>query len=105
MKDVRKLRRPPTAPAHAPREAEPRQAVDIARRLWTEAVDPAGTLVERYLSSRGLTLPTDAPIRLHPRSPRGADRLPARVVRRRQFHRDGTICMKTLNRRRLPSRG
>jgi hypothetical protein len=37
--------------------------------LWHEASDPRGTVVERYLSSRGLTLPddvADSVVRFHP---------------------------------------
>jgi putative DNA primase/helicase len=42
----------------------------FALRLWREASDPRGTVVERYLSSRGLTLPddvADSVVRFHPR--------------------------------------
>jgi hypothetical protein len=41
----------------------------LALRLWNEGVDPRGTVVDRYLASRGLTLPDDiagAVIRFHP---------------------------------------
>jgi hypothetical protein len=56
----------PIASPEAPREAP--QTIDLARRLWAEAVEPAGTLVETYLASRGLMLPDDAPLRFHPRA-------------------------------------
>lgn len=54
---------------------------DMARRLWSEGTDPAGTLVARYLTSRGLALP-DAPdvLRFHPACPRGAERWPAMLA-------------------------
>jgi hypothetical protein len=45
-------------------------------RIWREAGDPHGTVVEEYLAGRGLTLPPDASrsIRFHPRCPlRDAD--------------------------------
>ncbi|TDH59808.1 hypothetical protein E2C06_25535 [Dankookia rubra] len=38
----------------------------MGRSLWHEAGEPAGTLVEAYLGSRGLALPADAPLRFHP---------------------------------------
>jgi hypothetical protein len=41
---------------------------DIGRRMWQEAVNPADTLVVRYLASRSLALPIDAPLRFHPRA-------------------------------------
>ena len=43
---------------------------DLAMRIWHEAADPRGTLVERYLNGRGLNLPDEATnesIRFHPR--------------------------------------
>jgi hypothetical protein len=63
-------------PPRSNRPAATRQApcgrgagtLGLARRLWREAVPAAGTLVERYLRSRGLALPGDAPIRFHPRA-------------------------------------
>jgi Toprim domain len=44
-------------------------------RLWKKAGSPYGTLVERYLARRHLTLPADAGdcIRFHPRCPFGKD--------------------------------
>ena len=41
----------------------------LALRLWQEARDPRGTMVEGYLESRGLTLPDDVAdgvVRFHP---------------------------------------
>jgi hypothetical protein len=52
----------------------------VARQVWNEAVDAGGTPVERYLASRGLTLPPGAPISFHPACPRGAERLPAMLA-------------------------
>ena len=63
------------------RHAEPRSPdpvpddaakVERARAIWREAVDPIGTVVERYLASRGLDLPwrtAGAAIRFHPACP------------------------------------
>lgn len=53
---------------------------EIARQLWIEAIPARGTLVERYLASRRLTLPVAAPIRFHAACPRSAERLPAMVA-------------------------
>ena len=39
-----------------------------------------GTPAEAYLASRGLVLPSDAPLRFHPSCPRGPERLPALVA-------------------------
>ncbi len=57
------------------RDAREPIADDIAKRnaaltLWSRAVDPRGTLVERYLNGRGLNLPIEAAfeaIRFHSR--------------------------------------
>lgn len=54
--------------------------VDSARRIWTAAVDAKGTIVESYLTRRGLSLPGDAPIRFHPSCPRDKERQPAMVA-------------------------
>lgn len=56
--------------------AEDRKRVDQATRLWDEAMDPRGTLVETYLRSRGLALPAagDAVVRYHPKCPFGRGR-------------------------------
>jgi putative DNA primase/helicase len=48
-------------------DADQRSA--LALRLWNEACDPRGTVVEEYLASRALTVPEDvagAVIRFHP---------------------------------------
>ena len=45
-------------------------------RLWREAVDPRGTLAEKYLSGRGLELDDDLcerVLRFHGRCPFGKD--------------------------------
>ncbi len=57
-------------------EARKRWSLEKAARIWDEASDPAGTLVEAYLASRGLSLPPDAPLRFHPRAWRNADNGP-----------------------------
>jgi len=63
--------KPKTAPdAH-------RSNLDVALRCWNEGVDPTGTIIEAYLASRGgLTIPSGAPIRFHPRCQRGRRDLP-----------------------------
>ncbi len=71
---------PPRAPAEAPKAKAVKNTVSFARTIWCEAAPAAGTLVERYLGSRGLTLPPDAPLRFHPACPRGSERLPAMVA-------------------------
>lgn len=66
---VRQGARRPVAPSYARAEASDavnlrgQWSVNLGRTLWREAVPPAGTLVETYLASRGLTLPEDAPLR------------------------------------------
>ena len=65
------------APSSAP---EPKSTLPLARAIWAEAVPAIGTLVERYLASRGLTLPPRAPLRFHSACPRGKERLPAMVA-------------------------
>jgi hypothetical protein len=60
--------------------ADDARKADLARRIWREATLPAGTLVEDYLSSRGLALPEEPVLRFHPRCPCGADRMPAMVA-------------------------
>jgi hypothetical protein len=62
--------------------------VAAALRIWNEAIDPRGTLVETYLVARGLTLPDEcagAAIRFHPSCPFriegcGIVRLPAMIA-------------------------
>ncbi len=71
---------PPEAPHGASTEAGKddgkKWSRDLADRLWREAVPPAGTMVEAYLASRGLTLPGDAPLRFHPAAWRNRDNGP-----------------------------
>jgi putative DNA primase/helicase len=53
------------------------------RAIWREAYDPRGTLVEKYLASRGLPLPDEAAgeaLRFHPRCPFGGTTTPAMVA-------------------------
>ena len=48
-----------------------------AVRLWAEAIEPRGTLAERYLNSRGLDLPDDVAarvVRFHGACPWGGER-------------------------------
>ncbi|NKE45149.1 hypothetical protein HB662_10190 [Roseomonas frigidaquae] len=64
--------RPVPAPPESPREASPSTTLDLARRIWGEAVVAAGTPVETYLAARGLALPDGAPLRFHHRAWRNA---------------------------------
>lgn len=59
--------------------AGPSATLDLARRIWREAVAPVGTLVESYLASRGVSVEA-TPLRFHPACPRGAELLPAMVA-------------------------
>ena len=61
-------------PTFTPRQPGPERdnAARIARAvaIWNEAVDAHGTVVERYLASRGLDLPDGSDVlRFHPRCP------------------------------------
>ncbi len=68
----------PAAPR--PTRTEPALTMALARRVWTEGTDPAGSPVDIYLRSRGLSPPAYAPLRFHPACPRGAERLPAMLA-------------------------
>ena len=70
---VARLSPPTIAPDHA-------STLELARRVWCEAVSPVGTLVETYLHHRGVRL-SDAPvIRFHPNCLRKDGPLPAMVA-------------------------
>lgn len=73
--------------AHEPAPADNRQA--SALRLWHEAVDPRGTIVETYLASRRLDLPAGvamSALRFHPTCPFGPGvRLPCMVAAMRSI--------------------
>jgi putative DNA primase/helicase len=74
-------RRPSTAvPAPAKRQDTSKATVPFARAIWSEGVPALGTPVERYLASRGLTLPRNAPLRFHPACARDKERLPAMIA-------------------------
>lgn len=70
----------PPPPRPAPTRPADSRNTDTARRLWCEAVQPAGSPVESYLRTRNLGLQDHAPIRFHPACPRGAERLPAMLA-------------------------
>jgi hypothetical protein len=73
----------PWGPGYAPSQrddAEASRRRNAARRIWLEAIDPHGTLVERYLQHRGVSLPDAAVIRFHPSCPRTGGTLPAMVA-------------------------
>lgn len=67
-------------PLPAAPEADKLRNQDIARRIWTEALDPIGTAVEVYLKHRGVGLPDAPVIRFHPHCPRTGGALPAMVA-------------------------
>jgi len=56
--------RPPPPPALD--DVAPSATLDLARRLWREAVPATGKLVETYFAHRGLRLEPHAPLRFHP---------------------------------------
>jgi len=100
------------APTFAPREPrpEPDRASKVARAaaLWTEAMPPQGTVVERYLASRGLELPPGADaIRFHPGCPWREDngtivRVPAMLAAMRAIDDDDVMAV---HRTRLTNAG
>ena len=61
-------------------EADKSRNLELARRIWTSAVDPIGSPVETYLRSRGVSLPDAPTIRFHPHCPRTGGALPAMVA-------------------------
>lgn len=66
------VRRRTILPAPAASEPDKSDRIPHALALWAEARDPRGTIVERYLGSRGLELRDDvagAVIRFHPTCP------------------------------------
>jgi hypothetical protein len=77
-KEVRRQRAAPQKPP--PPRHEQADTTPIARQIWNEGVNPAGTLVEAYLLSRGLKLPRCPALRLHPACHRENERLPAMLA-------------------------
>jgi hypothetical protein len=59
---------PPPRPPATPEDDKPAATLDLARRLWREAVPATGTLVETYLAHRGLRLEPRMPVRFHERA-------------------------------------
>jgi hypothetical protein len=83
--DNRPLRRPPPA---ADDEAA---RIAAALRLWAEARDPRGSVVERYLAGRGLDLPdvvARRPLRFHPAPRHGGGTTPGMVALLRDLRTD-----------------
>jgi hypothetical protein len=74
------LPKSPTWRLEAQTVPEPKKTLDFARRVWREAVPAAGTMVETYLGSRGLTLPARKILRFHPACRRDKERLPAMIA-------------------------
>jgi hypothetical protein len=63
-------------------EADAKAKTARALRIWKEAQDPRGTIVETYLKRRGVELPADAfgeAVRFHPRTPFAGSFVPAMV--------------------------
>jgi hypothetical protein len=74
-------RRHPSPPPRR-RVRSPPDNSESAGRIWQQAVDPRGTLVETYLNGRSLDLPDEAAleaIRFHADCPFGQERFPAMV--------------------------
>jgi putative DNA primase/helicase len=74
-----------------PVEETPANNREPALRLWREAFEPRGTLVEAYLRNRGLELPSEAAneaIRFHPDCPFEGERFPAMVCLVRNVRTD-----------------
>lgn len=68
--------RPGTARAPIDRAADDAARIAYARDIWNAAVDPRGTLAERYLNARGLALDGALAmrcLRFHARCPFGKD--------------------------------
>jgi Toprim domain/CHC2 zinc finger len=60
-----------------------RGKAEWALRIWDEAVDPRGTIVEKYLAMRALELPPEAAgeaLRFHPSCPFAGQKTPAMVA-------------------------
>ena len=80
----------------AGRMSEPRSSLQannqaIALAIWSRAVDPRGSLAERYLNSRGLVMDDDLAgrvIRFSSSEPLKGKRHPAMVVLYRNIHTD-----------------
>ncbi len=68
-----------SSPVNANPRHDDMNSVRVARAIWHSSINASGTIAEIYLASRGLALPADAPIRFHPKCPRGSDRLLAMV--------------------------
>jgi hypothetical protein len=69
---------------------------NIARaiKIWDEAIDPKGSLVEAYLHGRELPLPKDVAgeaIRFHPRCPWEGGSVPAMIAALRDIHTDEIV--------------
>jgi hypothetical protein len=68
-----------------------------ALRIWQEATDPRGTIVETYLASRGLDLPDGvamSTIRFHPSCPFGPSaRLPCMVAAMRSIETGAVVAI------------
>lgn len=84
------------SPPVEPRPARATPPVDASKqrsalRLWSESVEPGGTVVERYLAGRALRLPMDTGdvLRFHPACPFGDGvRVPCMVALMRDFVTD-----------------
>lgn len=65
------LRHPPVAPVEdmqrtADEEKKRLAKIEKAKKIWHESHPAIGTLVEKYLQSRGITLPPPVTLRFHP---------------------------------------
>jgi hypothetical protein len=84
------------SPRFQPRYRKPgidKDGTDRAREIWQESKDPRGTIVERYLASRGLSLPEcgSYALRFHPACPWERTKVVAMVAAFRSITDDRTI--------------
>ncbi|MCI0598594.1 MAG: toprim domain-containing protein [Beijerinckiaceae bacterium] len=76
------IRKQPTAAVKKYEAKSPNDNQSLALALWRVAIDPRGTLAEKYLKARALELSREAAgeaIRFHPDCPFGFERFPAMV--------------------------
>ncbi len=79
---------------------EPADNANVARAMsiWREGVDVLGSLAERYLNSRRLTLSIADDwfrvLRFHPSYPFGTERAPAMIALMRDFRTDEPRCIQ-----------
>lgn len=94
-----------SAKAERDEAARKERLARLAAKIWTDAVDPQGTLVETYLASRSLEIPnkvSGTALRFHPRCPWGREYLPAMIAAMRDM---GSGDLKAVHRTALSPLG